>query len=129
MIKRIWLHYKVCEEYRAGMWRGVSGPEKIGYIYAAAALMENPVQFREAMLAALMAWPRSCEMNLSAVTLNRLAWLGHAGCFLATQSPEETTRLGWHTLGETEQDVANRVAQAVVLIWEERYLAKTKTKR
>jgi len=49
--------------------------------------------------------------------LNQRAWIGHAGCFLATGSPEETTRLGWHELDDGEQYGANAAADAVIAEW------------
>lgn len=100
-----------------GMWRSVSGPDRIEYIAAAAALMAAPVEFRIAMERALGEWPNSCEVALTADGNNQRAWLGHAGCFLATGSPEETTRLGWHTLDEVEQRAANAAADEVIAIW------------
>ena len=83
----------------------------------AADLMKNPVRFKAAMVEALTRWPRSCEMNLSAEPVNKIAWLGHAGCCVATQSPEDCTRLAWHTLNKAEQDEANRVAAEALELW------------
>jgi hypothetical protein len=80
--------------------------------------MRDPVKFKAAMVEGLTQWPKSCEMNLTAESVNRIAWLGHCGCCIATKSPEDCTRLGWHMLNQSEQDEANRVAAEVLELWE-----------
>lgn len=106
------------------MWRSVSGDRAAHYIHASADLMRCPEEFKESMREAVKAWPYSAEHNLTCISLNRIAWLGHAGCCIATNSPEDLTRLGWHTLNQTEQDDANRVAGEVLKEWETEYLTK-----
>lgn len=116
-IERVYYHYEDLEEYHAGMWRIVRGKERQNFIDAAGDLMRCPEEFKEAMMQALEIWPKSCEANLSAEAVNRIAWLGHAGCCIGTGSPEEATRGGWHTLTQPEQDEANRVADEVLKTW------------
>ena len=86
---------------------------------AAASLMRDPSAFKSAMMRALELWPNSCLHNLSADSVNKIAWLGHAGCCLGAGSPEENTRIGWHMLTQHEQDEANRVAAEVLTAWGE----------
>jgi hypothetical protein len=69
------------------------------------------------MMEALDTWPKSCDANLTAESVNRIAWLGHAGCCIATKSPEEATRVAWHTLDQSEQDEANRAAEEVLNVY------------
>lgn len=116
---RVYHHYEALEEYRSGMWRIARGLERAGFIRASADLMRQPQAFGEAMMRALEEWPLSCEHNLTAENTNRIAWLGHAGCCVGVQSPEECTRLGWHTLSQSEQDEANRVAGEVLAEWDD----------
>lgn len=116
-IERVFHHYEDLEEYHAGMWRIVRGKERQNNIEAAADLMRCPDEFKEAMCQALTDWPKSCEAALTSEDSNRIAWLGHAGCCIATGSPEENTRAGWHTLNQAEQDEANRVAGEVLNAW------------
>jgi hypothetical protein len=80
--------------------------------------MANSEAFQEAMARALIEWPRSCEHNLSAENINRIAWLGHAGCCVARGCPEEATRAAWHTLTVDQQNEANRVAGIVLAKWD-----------
>jgi hypothetical protein len=118
-MSRVFHHYERLEEFQEGMWRIVRGERRKGFIAAAANLMRDPQAFHSAMMAALEQWPLSCEHNLTAENVNRIAWLGHAGCCIGASSPEECTRLGWHTLSRDEQDEANRVAADVLKQWDE----------
>jgi hypothetical protein len=110
--------YTACEEFEAGMWRNVTGSARDHFVIATADLMRDFDGFRDAMLRAVTEWPISCIHNLSAANVNRQAWLGHAGCCIATGSPEDCTRLGWHTLTQAEQDEANRAADHAIAAWE-----------
>ena len=121
-MKRIFHHYEKCEEYTAGMWRNVTGEERHGFIRASADLMRDPAGFEAAMLRAVKEWRFSCEHNLTARGVNKRAWLGHAGCCLGVNSPEELTRLGWHTLNQAEQDAANAAADRAIAAWESLHL-------
>lgn len=120
-LERVYHHYEDLEEYHAGMWRIVRGKERQNNIEAAGDLMRCPDEFKEAMRQAITLWPKSCEANLTAEGVNRIAWLGHAGCCLAAGSPEENTRAGWHTLTVDEQNEANRVAGEILVEWEQLY--------
>jgi len=116
---RVYFHYQDLEEWRDGMWKIVGGIKKKANSEAAATLMRDGSKFEAAMMRALEEWPNSCQHNLSAEDTNRLAWLGHAGCLLATGSPEENTRCGWHLLTTDEQNAANAAAQNVLDMWVE----------
>lgn len=116
-MKRVFHHYEDLEEFHAGMWKVVRGKERQNNIEAAGDLMRCPEEFKEAMRQALTLWPKSCEAALTSADNNRIAWLGHAGCCIATGSPEENTRAGWHTLTVDEQNEANRVAGEILDEW------------
>ena len=118
---RVYHHYERLEEFTAGMWKRPTGFERKGKIEAAADLMKCPDEFKLAMQQALELWPLSCEHNLTSLDSNRIAWLGHAGCCIATGSPEECTRVGWHTLTKEEQDAANEVAGEVLSMWDHKF--------
>jgi hypothetical protein len=103
------------------MWRNITGRARDEYIHIAAAIMASPERFKAAMREALCKWPNSCEANLTAEGNNQRAWLGHAGCYLASGSPEECTRLGWHTLNDDQQRAANAAADEIIALWRHRY--------
>lgn len=118
MNERIYHHFGDLEEYHSGMWRIIRGEERKKHILAAASLMVDPDLFKIHMSSALEQWPNSCEHNLTAENVNRIAWLGHAGCCIGVGSPEDCTRAGWHTLDKLQQDEANRVAAEVLTVWD-----------
>lgn len=121
-VKRKHFSYLDLEEYEGGvgMWRIVTGAAtRQGYIDASSALMACPLNFMEAMRLALQKWPNSCINAFTAEGNNKRAWLGHAGCYLATGSPEETTRLGWHALDPAEQYAANDAADRIIREWQD----------
>jgi hypothetical protein len=120
-IDRVFFHYTELEEYAAGMWKRPTGFVRKQFVEAAADLMRCPDEFKLAMEQAAEQWRKSCAQNLTCYDSNRIAWLGHAGCCIATGSPEECTRVGWHTLTSDEQDEANRVAAEVLEIWDMAY--------
>lgn len=122
--RRVYYHYAKWEEYQQGMWRIVTEPDKRNYyLIKAAELMKNPADFKAAMLKAVEGWPISCERNFTAPAINHQAFIGHAGCCIATGSPEEITRAAWHTLNQEEQDRANQAADEVIAEWSRRYSA------
>jgi hypothetical protein len=115
-------HWSRMEEYRpdGGMWAIPRPLDRARFIDASADLMRRPKAFLAAMERAVRDWPTSCEVAMTTPGLNRRAWIGHAGCFLATGSPEETTRLGWHQLTPDEQFAANAAADYAIAYWQSR---------
>jgi len=124
--KRVYHPYHLWEEYHAGMWIVTAGEKRKEHAKASADLMRDPEAFFQAMMKAVNDWPISCEVNLTASSINQRAWLGHAGCCIAAGSPEDCTRLGWHMLTEEEQDKANAAADRAIEEWARRY-AEEKT--
>jgi hypothetical protein len=116
-MQRVYFPHTELEECRDGMWKVVGGSTKQRNLEASANLMRDTAAFEAAMCDVFDAWPNSCQHNLTAEDTNRLAWLGHAGCFLAVGSPEENTRCGWHTLTPEEQNAANAAAQRALDAW------------
>ena len=77
--------------------------------------------FEAAMMRAVSEWPMSCEANLTASSINHQAWIGHAGCAIVANSPEDMTRLGWRSLSQEQQDLANAAADRCILFWRKNY--------
>lgn len=107
------------EEYHpdGGMWAIPGAGQRQGFADATEKLMSNFPAFADAMRRAVREWPRSVAVALTTPGMNHRAWMGHAGCFLATGSPEESTRMGWHQLNDVEQYAANRAADLVITEW------------
>lgn len=123
-LKRVYYHYLQREEFEAGMWRSVGPDDAERFKAAARELMCDPDSFEAAMLKATREWPRSCEAALTADPINKRAWLGHAGCCVATDSPEDVTRAAWNTLSQEQQDAANAAADRAIEAWMESYISK-----
>lgn len=120
-MKRIYHRYEKCEEYSAGMWRHTEPAERQAFVSAAAKLMINAEAFRESMIKAADLWRYSCEQNLTAPTVNKQAWIGRAGCCIATGSPEDLTREAWGTLNQEQQDLANLMADEAIAYWNKKH--------
>lgn len=122
-LRRVYHHYTLWEDAAHGMWRrNTSGEERADYRRKAASLMTNAEAFYEAMAQVTREWKYACEANFTAWSVNRQAWIGHAGCCLATGSPEDVTREAWHLLSKEQQDAANRAADRAIAEWETRYV-------
>lgn len=106
------------------MWKQVPIDDRQDYVNKSAALMIDFEAFENAMRRAVTEWPFSCEAALSASTMNHQAWMGHAGCAINHDAPEDLTRLAWRTLTQTQQDDANAAADRAIAFWRERYLEK-----
>lgn len=118
MGEQVYFHYSELEEHTAGMWRMTSVEEREGLITAAADLMRSPDGFLAAMLRAGREWPNSMLAAMTTPSLNRRAYFGHSGCCIGVGSPEDLTRLAWHTLTQDEQDAANAAADVAIAAWE-----------
>jgi hypothetical protein len=81
----------------------------------------NHREYGKWMRKVIKQWPISCEHNLTAVTMNRKAWLGHAACALAIKCPEDIVRQAWSHLTEEQQRKANEQAERTIKAWEKRY--------
>lgn len=123
-IKRVYHHYLKCEEYQTNMWKSVPANTRQAFIDQSAALMLDAPAFKSAMIRAVNEWPYSCEGALTATVINHQAWLGHAGCAISHNAPEELTRLAWRTLTEDQQAIANNAADEAKAVWLEKYLGE-----
>lgn len=99
------------------MWRHVEPADRPRFVSASKELMMNPQLFRAAMIKAADAWQKSCEANLTAPTVNKRAWMGHAGCCIQEGSPEHLTREAWGMLDQEAQDLANQMADEAIDYW------------
>lgn len=106
------------------MWKSVPLSDRAVLQEKSAMLMKDCDAFESAMMRAANEWPFSCEANLTASVINHQAWMGHAGCAINHNAPEDITRLAWRTLTEVEQGAANAAADRVIAEWKAKYLEK-----
>ena len=78
----------------------------------------NADLYGEFMMRVAKEWKFSCEHNLSDLSQNRKAWIGHAACALAMRCPEDIVRQAWAFLTEAQQISANGKASEAIEYWE-----------
>ena len=123
-MKRIFHHYEFWEDYANGMWRTLSRELEFEIIPLAVEFTGNHKLYGAAMLRVVSEWPISCEHNLTNVSINRKAWLGHAACCLEYGWPEYLVRQAWHSLTQKQQDDANERALEAIKTFESKHRKK-----
>jgi hypothetical protein len=123
-LKKIWHHYLKWEDFQNGMYRTINGQERKEYLDRAIKFTGDHELYGASMLEVVKHWPVSCEQNLSSITMNRQAWIGHAGCCLAIGCPDDITREAWGNLTQEQQDLANAKADEAIALWEVEYARK-----
>lgn len=118
---RKWHRYEKWEDYQHGMWRIVSGEERDQLLKQAVEFTGNAELYGSYMMKVALEWPIACEHNLTELSMNRQAWIGHAAACLALGLPEDVTRAAWAKLTQEQQDKANAKAQEAIDFWEAQY--------
>ena len=116
MINRIYHPYWDWEENLFNMWGSVDNREF--YLKKAIEFTGDYKIYGESMMKVVSAWGKSCEHNLTNITQNRKAWLGHAACALAFKCPEDIVREAWGNLSTYQQTQANKMADKAIKFWE-----------
>jgi len=111
-------HYAEWEDYINGMWRKVSPTEEKEFLQRAIKFTSDHSLYGEYMMKAVKAWPIACRHNLTDVSQNRRAWVGHAAVCIAIRCPEYITREAWGQLTKEQQDEANAEADKAIAWWE-----------
>lgn len=124
---RIFHHYETWEEYKLGMWRSVSVQERKSFLQKAIEFTGDHVLYGSFMLKVIEQWKISCEQNLTDVSQNRKAWIGHAAATIAINCPEDITREAWGHLTKKQQDDANLKAESAIKKWEDNHEKKNKS--
>jgi len=125
-IKRVFHRWEKCEEYKTNMWRSVPIEARDRYVTASRNLMLDCEAFESAMRRAVDEWVFSCEAALTASTMNHQAWIGHAGCAINHNAPEDLTRQAWRMLTKDQQDRANAAADRAIAYWKDKYMRMMK---
>lgn len=121
-IKRVFHHYKKCEEYQSNMWKQVPVADREELQEHSRNLMIEHDVFETVCRQVVDSWPYSCEAALSASVMNHQAWIGHAACAFNHNAPEDITRLAWRSLNKEQQDLANKAADNAIAYWKEKYI-------
>lgn len=103
------------------MWRKVAKNEEESLFPLAVEFTGDAERYGEWMRKVIEEWPVACEHNLTDLSLNRKAWVGHAATQMAINCPEYITRAAWANLSERQRIDANRQAQHAIDLWEAAY--------
>jgi len=117
-MQRIYHPFHMWEDWKAGMWRKVSGEEERIMLEKAIEFTGDAELYGQWMNQVIQQWPVSCEHNLTDLSQNRKAWVGHGAVTLALGIPEHVTRSAWGYLTKQQQDDANAVADKAIEAWE-----------
>lgn len=118
-IERAYLPYWQWEEVEANMWGTVENRKE--YLDRAIEFTGDAKLYGSYMLRVVEEWPNSCRHNLSNVSQNRQAWIGHAACAFAFECPEDIVRLAWSHITSKQQNEANARADFAIARWERVY--------
>lgn len=114
---QFFFHYESLEEYKAGMWRSISGQKKLDAIAKARSFMMDTGRFAEAMARVIAEWDRSCKVSFTNPSTNGVAWLGQAAVTIETGIPESCTRAAWNDLPFDVQVISNANAKRFMISW------------
>jgi len=119
-MKRIFHPYWKWEEARHNMWGTADDKEKS--LREAVEFTGDHLLYGSYMCRVINEWEFSCEHNLTDLSQNRRAWLGHAACALAMFCPEDIVRSAWAKLTRIQQVKANLQAEKYINMWESRQI-------
>ena len=117
-MRRVYHHYSKWEEIGAGMWATVSASDRPSMLTRAIEFTGDHVLYGSWMMRVIAEWPMSCEHNLSDISQNRRAWVGHAAVCLAIGIPEDVVREAWGHLTDGQRRLANLQADKAIETWE-----------
>lgn len=116
-MQRIFHHFSLWEDYRAGMY----DENKYGRserVQKAAEILGSPALCRKAMEKVISDWVIATEYNLSNLEINRKAWLGQAACCCYAGVHEDETREAWGIMTEAQRIEANKIAAEIIKDWQ-----------
>lgn len=121
-MKRTYHSYDKWEDVKNGILdNGFSEIETEELTNKAKRLLCNSKMFYETALKVITEWTYASEQHLSNTSRNRQAWLGQASCCMKYKVPEHITKYAWRMMTLKQQERANRIADDVIMLWEERY--------
>jgi len=118
-IDRVYHPYWMWEEVEKNMWGTVDNRKR--FLDWAIKFTGDHKKYGRFMMRVADEWKYSCEHNLSNLTQNRKAWIGHAACALANECPEDIVREAWGHLTREQQNLANKQAENAISHWENNF--------
>lgn len=116
-MKRIYHNIKLWEDYNNGMYKKIKKSDEEIYIEKACSLLKDKKLLKKIMKLVITNWKYSSEVNLTNNGCNQQAWLGQASCCYLYKVPEYLTKEAWNLLSINEQNIANNIADKIILEW------------
>ena len=117
LIKQQWVPYWEWEDWKNGMWN--KGDET--RLQEAIEFTGNWQIYGEAMGEVINAWPKTMLNNMSNLSINRRAFLGHCAVSYKLKIPESITRKAWGFLTYQQRYDADNIAEKHIKHWEYEY--------
>lgn len=121
MIEQIFHPFTKWEDNQFGMYKTTCFMDQHQMMSECYQLLSCPEWLWETMGFVTHHWRYSCEHFLSNLNRNRQAWLGQAACCFMHGAPEYITKMAWGMLTTEQQIAANKVADEIILDWEEKH--------
>jgi len=117
-MKQIFHPYTEWEDWKSGMWRKETSEYELKEMQNIIDFTGDNLRYGKSMLRVINEWPVICENNLSNISINRKAWIGHAACCIEMKYPEYLVRQAWRQLSEKQRELANKQAEIIIKAWE-----------
>lgn len=117
-MKQIYHPYWLWECFKNGMWRREKKEYEETELIKIIEFTGNHNRYGESMIEAVRYWKYSCENFLSNKSINRRAYIGHAGCCIRFGWPEYLVREAWGMLTDNQRYLANKEADKAIKKWE-----------
>jgi len=117
VMNREYHKYTEWEDFKNGMYDTDNGNYN-ELLSDAILLLSDEKSFYETALKVIESWVVSTKENLTNINSNRRAWIGQASCCFAYGVPEIITRDAWALLTDVQRYNANKVADKIISIYE-----------
>lgn len=117
-MKQYFHKYTDWEDYKNGMYDDYDLAKKEELILKSVDLLKDKDLFYKNGREMVLAWKISAKVNLTNVNSNRRSWIGQATCCYSHKCSEVLTRIAWGMLTESEQNIANKVAEKIIKEYE-----------
>jgi len=116
-MKRVYHHYKLWEDHKAGFYNKISGKEADLKVFKVLEMFKSEVLTDKFMNKVICEWKYSCEHNLTNESLNKIAYIGQAACCLYAGVPCDTTMKAWKLLPFEVRERSDEIANKTIKKW------------
>jgi hypothetical protein len=109
------------------MWNKVDKQTELIMLKKAIIFTGNYVDYEKSMNDVVFKWKNTMLNNLSNLSINRKAFLGHCAVFYKMQIPEYIVREAWKMLTDEQRIKANISAENTIKKWELWYMNESKS--